>query len=282
MSATPFLKMHGLGNDFVVLDARAAALDLTLPRRRLIADRRRGVGCDQLIVLEPPTDRDADVFMRIYNPDGSEAGACGNATRCVASVVMDERRADHVTVQTVAGLLESQKTGMGDNGLPVISVDMGPARLDWREIPVREACDTNHLPVGAGPLQDPVGTSMGNPHATFFVADADVIALAELGPALEHDRFFPERANIGVAQLLAPGRLRLRVWERGAGITLACGSGACAAVVAASRRGLVPRRADVVLDGGTLSIEWMRDNHVMMTGGVALAFKGELDRSLLA
>ncbi len=282
MSATPFLKMHGLGNDFVVLDARAAALDLTLPRRRLIADRRRGVGCDQLIVLEPPTDRDADVFMRIYNPDGSEAGACGNATRCVASVVMDERRADHVTVQTVAGLLESQKTGMGDNGLPVISVDMGPARLDWREIPVREACDTNHLPVGAGPLQDPVGTSMGNPHATFFVADADAIALAELGPALEHDRFFPERANIGVAQLLAPGRLRLRVWERGAGITLACGSGACAAVVAASRRGLVPRRADVVLDGGTLSIEWMRDNHVMMTGGVALAFKGELDRSLLA
>ena len=282
MSATPFLKMHGLGNDFVVLDGRAAALALPVERRRLIADRRRGVGCDQLIVLEPPTDRDADVFMRIYNPDGSEAGACGNATRCVASVVMDERRADHVTVQTIAGLLESQKTGTGDNGLPVISVDMGPARLDWREIPVREACDTNHLPVGAGPLQDPVGTSMGNPHATFFVADADAIALAELGPALEHDRFFPERANIGVAQLLAPGRLRLRVWERGAGITLACGSGACAAVVAASRRGLVPRRADVVLDGGTLGIEWMRDNHVMMTGGVALAFKGELDRSLLA
>ena len=282
MAATPFLKMHGLGNDFVVLDARSTALALPPERRRLIADRRRGVGCDQLIVLEPPTDRDADVFMRIYNPDGSEAGACGNATRCVASLVMDERGDDHVTVQTIAGLLESQKTGTGDNGLPVISVDMGPARLDWREVPVREACDTNHLPVGAGPLQDPVGTSMGNPHATFFVADADAIALAELGPVLEHDRLFPERANIGVAQLLAPGRLRLRVWERGAGITLACGSGACAAVVAASRRGLVPRRADVELDGGTLGIEWMRDNHVMMTGGVALAFKGELDRSLLA
>ena len=282
MSATPFLKMHGLGNDFVVLDARTHALALPAERRRLIADRRRGVGCDQLIVLELPTDRDADVFMRIYNPDGSEAGACGNATRCVASLVMDERRVDHVTVQTIAGLLESQKTGTGDNGLPVIAVDMGPARLDWREVPVREACDTNHLPVAAGPLQDPVGTSMGNPHATFFVADADAIPLAELGPALEHDRFFPERANIGVAQLLAPGRLRLRVWERGAGITLACGSGACAAVVAASRRGLVPRRADVVLDGGTLTIEWMRDNHVMMTGGIALAFKGELDRSLLA
>ena len=169
----PFLKMHGLGNDFVIVDDRAGKLDLPAERVRTIAHRQLGVGCDQLIVLEKPSERDADVFMRIYNPDGSEAGACGNATRCVASVVMDERRADHVTVQTIAGLLESQKTGTGDNGLPVISVDMGPARLDWREIPVREACDTNHMPVGAGALQDPVGTSMGNPHATFFVADAD-------------------------------------------------------------------------------------------------------------
>jgi diaminopimelate epimerase len=274
--------MHGLGNDFVVLDARAADLELTPERRRTIADRRLGVGCDQLIVLERPTDREADVFMRIYNSDGGEAGACGNATRCVASVVMDERNSDHVTVQTIAGLLESQKTGLASNGLPVISVDMGPARLDWREIPVSQACDTNHLPLGLGPLQDPVGTNMGNPHATFFVDDADAIPLAELGPKLEHDRLFPERANIGVAQLLGEDRLRLRVWERGAGITLACGSGACAAVVAASRRGLVQRKADVVLEGGTLTIEWLRDGHVLMTGGIALAFKGELDRSLLA
>ncbi len=282
MTGTPFLKMHGLGNDFVVLDARLADLDLTPERRRTIADRRLGVGCDQLIVLERPTDREADVFMRIYNPDGDEAGACGNATRCVASVVMDERNSDHVTVQTIAGLLESQKTGLGSNGLPVISVDMGPARLDWREIPVSQACDTNHLPLGLGPLQDPVGTNMGNPHATFFVDDADAIPLAELGPKLEHDRLFPERANIGVAQRVGEDRLRLRVWERGAGITLACGSGACAAVVAASRRGLVQRKADVVLEGGTLTIEWLRDGHVLMTGGIALAFKGELDRSLLA
>ena len=278
----PFLKMHGLGNDFVVLDARQAQFDLTPERRRVIADRRLGVGCDQLIVLEPPTDRDADVFMRIYNPDGGEAGACGNATRCVASVVMDERKTDHVTVQTISGLLDSQKTGMGGNGLPVISVDMGPALLDWRDIPVREACDTNHLPVGLGPLHDPVGTNMGNPHATFFVDDAAAIPLGELGPQLEHDRFFPERANIGVAQLLGEGRLRLRVWERGAGLTLACGSGACAAVVAASRRGLVQRTAEVVLEGGTLTIEWLRDDHVLMTGGIAVAFKGELDRSLLS
>ena len=282
MANTPFLKMHGLGNDFVVLDARTAALDLTPERRRVIADRRLGVGCDQLIVLEPPTEREADVFMRIYNPDGGEAQACGNATRCVASVVMDERKTDQVTVQTVAGLLESQKTGVGSNGLPVISVDMGLARLDWREIPVAQACDTNHMPVGVGPLQDPVGTNMGNPHATFFVDDAAAIALGELGPKLEHDRFFPERVNIGVAQLLGEGRLRLRVWERGAGITLACGSGACAAVVAASRRGLVNRKADVVLEGGTLTIEWLRDDHVLMTGGIAVAFKGELDRSLLS
>jgi diaminopimelate epimerase len=282
MATTPFLKMHGLGNDFVVLDARAAALDLTPERRRVIADRRLGVGCDQLIVLEPPTEREADVFMRIYNPDGGEAQACGNATRCVASVVMDERKTDQVTVQTIAGLLESQKTGVGSNGLPVISVDMGLARLDWREIPLREACDTNHMPVGVGPLQDPVGTNMGNPHATFFVDDAAAIPLGELGPKLEHDRFFPERVNVGVAQLLGDGRLRLRVWERGAGITLACGSGACAAVVAASRRGLVPRRADVVLEGGTLTIEWLRDDHVLMTGGIAVAFKGELDCSLLS
>ncbi len=282
MATTPFLKMHGLGNDFVVLDARTASLDLTPERRRIIADRRLGVGCDQLIVLEPPTEREADVFMRIYNPDGGEAQACGNATRCVASVVMDERKTDQVTVQTVAGLLESQKAGTSDNGLPMISVDMGPAGLDWRDIPVARACDTKHMPVGAGPLQDPVGTSMGNPHATFFVDDAAAIPLGELGPKLEHDRFFPERANIGVAQLLGEGRLRLRVWERGAGITLACGSGACAAVVAASRRGLVPRRADVVLEGGTLAIEWLRDDHVLMTGGIAVAFKGELDRSLLS
>lgn len=282
MGRTPFLKMHGLGNDFVVLDARAAALDLTLERRRAIADRRLGVGCDQLIVLEPPTDGDADVFMRIFNPDGGEAGACGNATRCVASVVMDERKTDQVTVQTISGLLESQKAGMGANGLPVISVDMGLARLDWRDIPVREACDTNHMPVGMGPLQDPVGTSMGNPHATFFVDDLAAIALTDLGPKLEHHRFFPERANIGVVQPLGDGKLRLRVWERGAGLTLACGSGACAAVVAASRRGLVDRKAEVIVDGGTLTMEWLRDGHVLMTGGIAVAFKGELDASLLA
>lgn len=276
MSGTPFLKMHGLGNDFVILDGRGPGLDLSLERRRAIADRRLGVGCDQLIVLEPPTDRGADVFMRIYNPDGTQAGACGNATRCVASLVMDERKTDQVTVQTISGLLESEKAGMGGNGLPIISVDMGPARLDWREIPVASACDTNHMPVGLGPLQDPVGTNMGNPHATFFVDDLAAIPLAELGPKLEHDPFFPERANIGVAQMVGENRLRLRVWERGAGLTLACGSGACAAGVAAARRGLSGRKVEVLVEHGTLTIEWMRDGNVLMTGGIALSYKGEL------
>jgi diaminopimelate epimerase len=282
MAGTPFLKMHGLGNDFVVLDARGHALDLTVPRRRAIADRRLGVGCDQLIVLEPPTEPDADVFMRIYNPDGSEAQACGNATRCVASVVMDERKSDDVTIQTVAGLLESQKVGRGANGLPVISVDMGLVRMDWREIPVAKACDTRHMPVGLGPLQDPVGTNVGNPHATFFVDDLASIPITELGPKLEHDPFFPERVNVGVAQIIGENRLKLSVWERGAGLTLACGSGACAAGVAAARRGLTGRKVDVVVEHGTLTIEWLRDDHVSMTGGISLAYRGELDRSLLS
>jgi len=276
MSGTPFLKMHGLGNDFVILDGRAKTLDLPVERRRTIADRRLGVGCDQLIVLENPTDREAEIFMRIYNPDGSEAGACGYATRCVASLVMDERKTDHVIVQTVAGLLDSQRTGLGANGLPVIAVDMGPARLDWREIPVREACDTNHMPVGIGALQDPVGTNMGNPHATFFVDDMAAIPFVELGPQLERHPFFPERANIGLAQMIGENKLKLLVWERGTGFTLACGSGACAAGVAAARRGLSGRKVEIVVEHGTLTIEWLRDNHVMMTGGISLAYKGEL------
>ena len=192
LTKTPFLKMHGLGNDFVVLDARGAAFDLTPARRRAIADRRLGVGCDQLIVLEPPTERDADVFMRIYNPDGGEAGACGNAT-ALRRLGADGRAQDRPChgADGCRPRSDRRRPVRPANGLPVISVDMGRARLDWRDIPVREACDTNHMPVGLGPLQDPVGTNMGNPHATFFVDDAAAIPLAELGPKLEHDRFFP-------------------------------------------------------------------------------------------
>jgi len=281
-AAVPFRKMHGLGNDFVVIDGRANGLVLSPAQRRAIADRRTGVGCDQLIVLEPAVDRAADVFMRIYNPDGSEAEACGNATRCVAAVLMQERGTDHVIVQTVAGLLDSERRGNGSDPLPVVSVDMGPARLDWRDIPLARACDTLHLPLEFGPLADPVATSMGNPHATFFVENLDAIPIAELGPRLEHDPLFPERANIGFAQMIGANRIRLRVWERSAGLTLACGSGACAAAVAAARRRLTGRSVEMLLDGGGLHIEWLADGHVLMTGGVAQSFSGTLDRALIA
>ena len=272
MPSVPFLKMHGLGNDFVVVDSRAQAFDPSPEETRALADRRTGIGFDQLIIVEPPRQGLADAFMRIRNADGGEVEACGNATRCVARLVMDELGRGHAIVETVAGLLDAEAMPEG-----LVAVDMGPARLDWREIPLREAVDTLRIPIAAGPLADPVATNMGNPHATFFVADAEAVALAEFGPVLENHRMFPERANIGVAQILDPGRIRLRVWERGVGITRACGTGACAAQVAACRRGLTGRRADVVLDGGTLTIEWLADGHVLMTGPAAVSFRGSFD-----
>jgi diaminopimelate epimerase len=269
----PFVKMHGCGNDFVVLDERAEPLGLTARRAAAIADRRTGVGCDQFIVIErPPAGSDADAFMRIRNPDGAEAGACGNATRCVAWLLHDENHPRTLRLQTVAGVLPAEVL----QGARV-RVDMGPARLGWADVPLARAMDTLHLDLSAGPLRDPAACSMGNPHATFFVADADAVPLAELGPHLEHHALFPDRANIGIAQVVAPGRIRLRVWERGAGLTRACGSGACAAVVNAARRGLADRRATVILEGGALEIEWRADGHVLMTGPVAVAFRGTLD-----
>lgn len=276
MPGTPFIKMHGLGNDFVVLDARARPLALDDEQVRAVADRRTGVGCDQLILLEPPRDRAAEVFMRIRNADGGEVEACGNATRCVADLLMRESGRRRAIIETGAGLLEAKAAGAEG-----VSVDMGPARLDWREVPLAQAGDTLHVALSRGPLADPVCTGMGNPHATFFVADAGAVDLATLGPLLEHDPLFPERANIGVAQVLAPDRLRLRVWERGAGITLACGTGACAALVAAHRRGLTGRSATVIADGGPLGITWRADGHVIMTGPAAVSFTGTLPPALL-
>ena len=272
MTVLPFQKMHGLGNDFVVIDARDRAVPLSLSQRQWIADRRRGIGCDQLIVLEPPRDRLADVFMRIHNPDGGEAGACGNATRCIAAKVMAEKKSQHAIVETISGLLDTEVVD-GNR----ISVDMGVVKLDWREIPVGEACDTLHLPLNLGPLSDPVGINVGNPHAVFFVPNAEAIDLNSLGPVLERHKLFPERANIEVGQVISPDRIRMRVWERGAGITQACGSGACATLVAAARRKLTGRSATVVLDGGELVIDWLADNHVRMTGGWAESFRGEIE-----
>ena len=276
MRGVPFIKMHGLGNDFVVIDARADVYAVDAAAARAIGDRHRGVGFDQLLMLERPRQAGADVFMRILNTDGSEAEACGNGTRCVAYLIAREKGKERIVVETVAGLLE---THAGDRNC--VSVDMGEARFGWREIPLARECDTLHLPLTLGPLRDGVATNMGNPHATFFVEDAAVVDLATIGQKLEYDPLFPERANIGVVQLLSPTRLRFRVWERGVGITIACGSGACAALVAAHRRGLAARRADVVADGGTLAIEWRADGHVIMAGPVAVSFTGTLDPSLL-
>ncbi len=271
MSTQAFLKMHGLGNDFVVLDGRPAPISLTPGQVCAVADRQTGIGCDQLIVMEPPRSDRANVFMRIFNADGSEVAACGNATRCVASLVMEETGSDQVIVETAAGLLDAQAAVGGQ-----IAVGMGRVRLDWRDIPLAEPRDTLHLGLGSGPLQDPVGVNVGNPHAVFFVDDVEAVDLAVHGPKLETDALFPEFANIEAVQVLSGSLLRMRAWERGAGITKACGTGACAALVAAHRRGLTGRKAEVVLDGGTLFIEWLPDDHVLMTGPVATSFKGEL------
>lgn len=262
-----FLKMHGLGNDFVILDARKRPLSLTQSQIRHISDRRRGVGCDQLITLEPSSGG-ADFFMRIHNPDGSEAGACGNASRCVADFFMTELGRDHCRIETISNIMECTRTPDG-----LITVDMGVPRLEWNEIPVQNQCDTLYLPIEG----DPVGVSMGNPHCVFFCGNPDDVSVDKLGPNVEHDPFFPERTNVEYVGMLGPDHLRMRVWERGAGITQACGTGACAAAVAAVRRGLTGRRVRVTLDGGDLMIEWREtDGHVFMTGAVAYAFKGAI------
>jgi diaminopimelate epimerase len=265
-----FLKMHGCGNDFVVMDDRACSLGITPVRAAAIADRHTGVGCDQFIAIEPGDD----AFMRIYNPDGSEAGACGNATRCVASLLAAETGRTALNIRTISGDLPSLVLPDGR-----VRVDMGPARLGWAEVPLAGPADTLHLDLARGAAADPAAVSMGNPHATFFIPDMDAVDIESIGPSLEHDPLFPERANIGFVQVFAPDRIRLRVWERGAGLTLACGSGACAALVNAARRGLTGRRAAVLVDGGELEIEWRDDGHVLMTGPVATSFTGEIDLS---
>jgi len=277
MSSRPFIKMHGLGNDFVVVDARSEPFALTDAMAKAIADRREGVGCDQLLILEPPTNGSADVFLRIRNHDGGEVGACGNGTRCVAALVMGELGREALTIETSAGLLQAKAAGPGR-----VTVDMGEARLGWQDIPLSEERDTLHLGIANGPLKDPVGVNMGNPHAVFFVEDVESLPLADLGPALEHLPLFPERANIGAAEVVGENKLRLRVWERGVGETQACGTGACAAAVAAARRGLTGRKVEVVLTGGSLIIEWLDNGHVEMTGPVATAFHGELNGALLS
>lgn len=267
-----FIKMHGLGNDFAMFDGRPQKIALSLEKIRALADRQRGIGFDQAVVIDPPKTPGTEAYLRIFNADGGEVAACGNATRCIVKLLVEETGKAEISLETKAGKLAGKKAG------DKVTVDMGTAHMDWKDIPLSHEENTLSLPIFEGVLKDPVGVSMGNPHAVFFVQDAETIDLATLGPKLEHHPLFPERANIGVASFAASDRLRLRVWERGAGLTQACGTGACAAGVAAVRRGLTGRRVTVVLDGGELLIEWREtDGHVLMTGDAVEVYRGEID-----
>lgn len=271
--ALKFRKMHGLGNDFVVLDVRDGKMNVGPDLARALADRRRGVGCDQVMVMEPPKTPGTDIFMRIYNPDGSEAGACGNGTRCVAKVLMEESGKGACVIETVSGILPANKA---DGGL--VTVDMGAPRTAWNEIPLSEERDTLHLGIGDGDtLSDPVAINMGNPHCVFFVNNVEDLIIEHLGPSVERHAMFPQRTNVEFAQVISPTKIRMRVWERGTGVTQACGSGACATAAAALRRGLIGRDVEVVLDGGSLFFHIREDDgHILMTGAATDVFAGEM------
>lgn len=265
-----FMKMHGLGNDFVVFDSRGRGAVTTPALARALGDRNRGVGFDQLAEIRDTEG--ADFGLDFWNSDGSRAGACGNATRCVSDYMMRQLGKESVTLVTARGMLSAVRR---DDGL--VSVNMGPPQLDWREVPLAREVDVEHLPLEG----DPMAVGMGNPHAVFFVPDAEAVDVAGRGRAVEHDPLFPARTNVEFASLLGPDHLRVRVWERGTGITLACGSGACATAVAAHLRGLTGRRVVMDVDGGRLELDW-RDDGVWMTGPVAHVFDGWLTPAFLA
>ena len=279
----PFLKMNGLGNEIVILDLRGSTHRVTAAEARAIA-AERGSHFDQLMVLHDPMRTDTDAFMRIYNTDGSQAQACGNGTRCVAWALLREDARRSLLLETKAGLIACER-----NGAENFTVDMGTPRFAWHEIPLAEEfADTRRIELQIGPidaplLRTPSAVNMGNPHVIFWVKDVEAIDLARIGPLLENHPLFPERANISVAQVINRGRIRLRVWERGAGLTRACGSAACATAVAAHRLDLVERNTVVTLPGGDLHIEWReRDDHVLMTGPVTLEHEGVFASSLFA
>lgn len=275
-------KMNGLGNDFAVLDLRARPRGFSEEDIRRIANREHGVGCDQVIAMEP-SPGGGDTFMRIWNRDGGEVEACGNAMRCVASVLAAEAGRADVRIETAAGMLGGHVNADGS-----VTVDMGVPRFGWQDIPLAEEFhDTRMIELQVGPIDDPVLHSpsvvnVGNPHCIFWVDDVDAHDLAAIGPVLEHHPLFPERANISLAQLTGPDALTLKVWERGAGLTRACGTAACAAAVSAHRKRLTGRRVTVTLPGGPLLIEWReRDDHILMTGPSELEYEGVLDEGLL-
>ncbi|WP_353329617.1 diaminopimelate epimerase [Phaeobacter sp. NW0010-22] len=264
----PFMKMHGLGNDFVVVDARAHEIAITPAHAKGIAHRQFGVGFDQLAVIEKGA---GDAHLVFYNADGSTSGACGNATRCIARHLMDESGKTELHLTTDRGDLWARDAGDG-----LTSVNMGPPQLLWHEIPLAEEMDTLELPIEGGPT----ATGMGNPHCTFFVDNAEAIPLTEFGARYEHHPLYPQRTNVQVAQVVGPNHIRMRVWERGVGITLASGSSSCATAVAAARRGLTGRKVQIDLDGGTLHIDW-RDDGVWMTGPTMHVFTGTFTSAFL-
>ena len=257
-----FHKMHGLGNDFVIFDARDQAIEIDERRARAIADRRTGIGCDQLILLEDSLS--ADLRMRIFNADGSEVEACGNAARCVTLLLGGEK-----SIETRGGII------VGSAEIGRATVDMGVPRFGWQEIPLAYAMDTAAMPVGWEKLKKPFGVNVGNPHIVFFVPDADKVDLARLGPIIESDPLFPERVNVNIASVEVGG-LKLRVWERGAGLTQACGTGACAAAVAAISRKLRESPVHVLLPGGALDISWGPGSPIQMSGAGTYVFEGEI------
>lgn len=270
--ALPFMKMHGAGNDFVVIDSRGRGAVVTAGLAQALGDRHRGVGFDQLAEIRDDASGTADFALDFWNSDGSMTGACGNATRCVADHVMRGLGTDAITLLTERGQLRALRLPDGR-----VTVNMGPPQLDWQDVPLSRDVQTLHLPLSG----DPAAVGMGNPHCVHFVADAQAVDLPTLGPVIEHDPLFPQRTNVEFASLTGPDRLRLRVWERGAGITLACGSGACATAVAAHLRGLTGRRVTLDLDGGVLEADW-REDGVWLTGPVAHVFDGALSADYLA
>ncbi|MDB9890488.1 diaminopimelate epimerase [Alphaproteobacteria bacterium] len=282
---TAFLKMHGLGNDFIVLDARDPANGIPdvigVAVAKGLADRHFGIGCDQILVIRASAK--ADVFMQILNSDGSDAAACGNGTRCVADLVMRDLGLSKLSIETDAGILQSWRAAEDANN---IAVDMGPARLAWDEVPLASPADTAAVDLGALAPVTAVCLSMGNPHAVLFVDNVEAVDLAHIGPQLEHHPLFPDRANISFVTMVGPDQFRMRVWERGGGITFACGSGACAVGVAVKRSGRGARRNEIIMDGGSVFIDWQDDGtsggRVIMRGPVAYVFEGVLHGDLLA
>ena len=258
-----FMKMHGLGNDFVIVDSRGPGPLISEEMARRLGNRHLGVGFDQLAVISDSPQ--ADVALTFFNADGSTAGACGNATRCVAQYEMQRLGRTTLSLITERGILQARQQGA------LVSVNMGHPMLNWDEVPLAREMDTLHLPLEG----QPTATGMGNPHCTFFVENADAINLAQLGPKFEHDPLFPERTNVQFAHVLGENRLRMRVWERGVGVTLASGSSSCATAVAAARLGLTGPTVEIQLDGGSIHIDW-REDGVWMTGATMHVFDGQL------